>query len=48
MKKIYIELREVVSGSTNAEYFEISFDALLEEGISDAEINLDNIKVVYF
>ncbi len=47
-KKIYIELREVVSGSTNAEYFEISFDALLEEGVSDTEINLDNIKVVYF
>ncbi len=47
-KKIYIELREVVSGSVNAEYFEISFDALIEEGVSEAEINLDNIKVVYF
>lgn len=47
-KKIYIDLREVVSGSTNANYFEFSFQSFLEEGKSSGEVNIDNIKAVYF
>lgn len=47
-KKIYIDLREVVSGSTTADYFEISFDALLPDGVNYGEINIDNIKAVHF
>ncbi len=47
-KKIYIELREVVSGMTNAQYYEFSFDALLDDGDSEGIICIDNIKAVYF
>jgi len=46
-KKIYIDLRDIVSGSPNADYFEFSFNALLDEGTT-GEINIDNIKAVYF
>jgi len=47
-KKIYIELREVVSGMTNADYFEFSFQALIDDGDTDGIICIDNIKAVYF
>ena len=47
-KKMYIELKEIVSYSTAAEYFDISFQALLDEGLSSSDICIDNIKVVYF
>ena len=47
-KKIYIDLREVVSGSTSAEYFEFSFQAPIDEGETSGVINIDNIKAVYF
>jgi len=47
-RKIYIDLREVVSGSTDADYFEFSFNAELESGVASGEINIDNIKAVYF
>ena len=47
-KKIYIDLGEVVSSSTNAEYFEITLDALLEDGVTSGEVNVDNIKLVHF
>jgi hypothetical protein len=47
-KKIYIDLREVVSGSTSAEYFEFTLDALLPSGVVSAEINIDNVKAVHF
>ncbi len=47
-KKIYVELGEVVSGMTSADYFELSFDALIDDGQSSGQINIDNIKVVYF
>lgn len=46
-KKIYIDLREVVSGSTNTQYFEFSLNSLLTES-STATIYIDNIKAVYF
>jgi len=47
-KKIYIELKTIVSGSTSADYFEHSFEAILGEGKTSTQINIDNIKVVYF
>jgi len=47
-KKIYIDLREVVSGSTSADYFEFTLDALLPSGVNSAEINIDNFKAVHF
>ncbi|MCH2230209.1 MAG: hypothetical protein MK105_07675 [Crocinitomicaceae bacterium] len=47
-KKIYIDLREVVSSSTTSDYFEFSFDALLPSGVNSGEINIDNIKAVHF
>ena len=47
-KKIYIDVQEIVSGSPNADYFEFSFQAALDDGESSGEINIDNIKAVYF
>lgn len=47
-KKIYIDLREIVSNSANAEYFELSFESVLDEADIEGEINLDNIKVIHF
>lgn len=47
-KKIYIDLREIVSASTSAQYFEFSFKALLDAGDISGEVNIDNIKAVYF
>ena len=47
-KKIYIDLREVVSGMQNKDYYEFSFQAPLDEGATTGQINIDNIKAVYF
>ena len=47
-KKIYIDLKEIVSNSSEAVYFEQSFQAALDNGDSQGRIVLDNIKVVHF
>ena len=47
-KKIYIDLKEIISNSPNAEYFKQSFEAFLDEGKSSSFIIFDNIKVVRF
>jgi hypothetical protein len=47
-KKIYIDLRELVSNSNPSAYFEQSFQAELDEGDSEGVIIIDNIKVVHF
>jgi hypothetical protein len=47
-KKIYIDLREIVSNSSGANTFLISLQAALDEGDSEGIIVLDNIKVVHF
>lgn len=47
-KKIYIDLKIIVSGSTSAEYFEHSFESALTDGATSGQINIDNIKVVHF
>jgi hypothetical protein len=47
-KKMYIDLSEIVSYSSGANSFLMSFQAKLDEGDSDGIIVLDNIKVVHF
>ncbi|MCH2225650.1 MAG: hypothetical protein MK066_12840 [Crocinitomicaceae bacterium] len=47
-KKIYIEMTEIIVNSPNAGIFEVSLQALLDDGLSSGEINIDNIKVLHF
>lgn len=47
-KKIYCDLKTIVSGSIDANGFQLSFDALLPDSLSSAQINIDNIKLVHF
>ena len=47
-KKIYIDLKEVVSNSSAQSDFRISFQALIDSGDNEGKIVLDNIKVVSF
>lgn len=47
-KKIYIDMREVVSSASSIADFRLSFQALLDTDDSDGFIILDNIKVVHF
>jgi hypothetical protein len=47
-KKIYLDLREMVGASANGAYFEQSFEAYLEDGLSNTEIEIDNIKLIHF
>ena len=47
-KKIYIDIKEIVSGSPSATSFKHSFESTLPSGASSAQVNIDNIKVVRF
>ena len=47
-KKIYIELKELITASPNSSNFQQSFSCYLESGQTNTEILIDNIKVVYF
>lgn len=47
-KKIYIDIKEIVSYYTDAAYYQMSFQAYIEAGLGTGEICIDNIKVVYF
>lgn len=47
-KKMYIDLKELVSNSYDAAYFKQSFQAILDHGDSEGFVVLDNIKVVHF
>lgn len=47
-KKVYLDLKEIVSNSTSAEYFEMYFRAIIDAGESDGEIYIDNLKIVHF
>lgn len=46
-KKIYIELKTIVSGTPNADSYYMTFSATWPDSIPNAQINLDNIKLVY-
>jgi hypothetical protein len=47
-KKIYIDLKELVSNAPAGNYFEQSFQAMLDVGDTEGLIVIDNIKVVHF
>ena len=47
-KKIYIDLKELISNSPTGTYFEQSFQAMLDDGDTEGLIVIDNIKVVHF
>ncbi len=47
-KKIYIDLKTIVSGSIDANAFQLSYDAVLPDTLTSGQINLDNIKLVHF
>ena len=47
-KKIYIELKELITASPNSSNFQQSFSCYLDPGQISTEILIDNIKVVYF
>jgi hypothetical protein len=47
-KKIYIDLKELIGYSPNGANILQSFIASLDEGKSEGQIRIDNIKVVYF
>ena len=47
-KKIYIDMREIVSASSSGAYFLLSFQAYLDDDETAGEINIDNIKVLHF
>lgn len=47
-KKVYLDLKEIVSNSTSAEYFEMYFRAIIDAGDTDGEIYIDNLKIVHF
>lgn len=46
-KKIYIDLRELVSYNVNANYFKHYFSTVIDGGKSSSDIYIDNIRVVY-
>ena len=47
-KKIYIDLKEIVSKSNNAIYFKNYFYTKISAGQDSSMLYLDNIKVVHF
>lgn len=47
-KKIYIDLKEIVSYSTSADYFKMYLRALLDDGKTEGDIYIDNLNVVHF
>jgi len=47
-KKIYIDLKEIVSYNSTADYYKQYFRALIDSGELQGDIYIDNIKVVYF
>lgn len=47
-KKIYLDLREIVSYSTNAVGFKQYLKANLDESYTSGDIYIDNIRLVYF
>lgn len=46
-KKIYIELKEIVSASVNATGFEHYFKSILDANLTEGHVYIDNIKIVY-
>lgn len=47
-KKIYIDLKDVVSNTPNGVSYKQYLRMLLDEGLSSSEVYIDNIKVIHF
>ncbi|MDR0801829.1 hypothetical protein [Fluviicola sp.] len=47
-KKIYIDLKDIVSNTPNSIYYRPYFRVLLDSGLSSSDVYIDNIKVVHF
>ncbi|MCR9174014.1 MAG: hypothetical protein NXI10_16040 [bacterium] len=47
-KKIYLDLKTIVSGYPSATGYYLSFDALLPDSLTTGSINIDNMKLVHF
>ncbi len=47
-KKIYIDLKDIVSNTPTSIYYKPYFRALLDSGLSSGDVYIDNIKVVHF
>ncbi|MNJ97371.1 hypothetical protein D3C87_151150 [compost metagenome] len=47
-KKIYIDLKDIVSNTPSATYYRPYFRTLLDSGLSSGDVYIDNIKVVHF
>lgn len=45
--KVYLQLNENISSFPNASYYKIFFEGQLDQGNANAEIYVDNIKIVY-
>jgi hypothetical protein len=47
-KKIYIDMKEIVSGTSQSEYYKISLLAKLDPGGINREVIIDNVKVLHY
>ncbi len=47
-KKTYIDLKEIVSYSTDADYFEQFLQMVIDPSASSTDVYIDNIKVIHF
>lgn len=47
-KKIYIDLKEIVSGTPQAEYYKVSLISRLKESGVSGDVIIDNIKVLHY
>ena len=47
-KKIYIDLKEIVSSSSTADYFEQYLQAQIDAGKTTSDIYFDNYKIIHF
>ena len=47
-KKIYIDLKDIVSNTASANNYKAYFRTLLDAGLSSSDVYIDNIKIVHF
>jgi hypothetical protein len=47
-KKIYIDLKEIISNTSQAEYYKISLNTTLNSGGIPRDVIIDNVKVLHF
>ncbi len=47
-KKMYIDLKEIVSFSTEADYFEQFLQMVIDPSATSSDVYIDNIKVIHF